>query len=72
MVRTESRKEALLMDQLVNPARRCPECGSQEYAFRGRKKIAAEQGQPAAVETKYRCKACGKEWREKVPAEEAG
>jgi hypothetical protein len=47
------------MDQLVNPARCCPHCGSQEYAFRGRKKIPAEQGQAVAVETKHRCKACG-------------
>ena len=57
------------MDQLVNPARRCPECGSREYLFRGRKKVVAEGGQPAAVETKYRCKGCGKEWKEKVPGD---
>jgi DNA-directed RNA polymerase subunit M/transcription elongation factor TFIIS len=72
MVCARPGKEAVLMHQLVNPARRCPECGSQKYAFRGRKKIAAEEGQPAAVETKYRCKACGKEWKERVPVKEAG
>ena len=47
------------MGQLVNPARRCPRCGSREYAFRGRKEVAAEAGRPAAVETRYACKACG-------------
>jgi hypothetical protein len=47
------------MEQFVNPAQCCPECGSREYAFRGRKKITAEADQPAAVETKYMCKACG-------------
>lgn len=59
------------MDQLVNPARRCPECGSREYLFRGRKKIV-EGGQPAALETKYRCKGCGHEWRERAAVKEAG
>jgi hypothetical protein len=56
MVGTEAR-EALVMDQLVNPAHRCPECGGREYLFRGRKKVAAEGGQPATVKTKYRCTA---------------
>ena len=60
------------MYQFVNPARCCPKCGSSEYAFRGRKKIPAYDGQPAAVETKYRCKKCGNEWREEVPAKDAG
>jgi DNA-directed RNA polymerase subunit M/transcription elongation factor TFIIS len=56
------------MDPLVNPARCCPECDSREYVFRGRKKIEAENGQPAAVETRYACKACGHAWRERVTA----
>ena len=60
------------MDQLVNPARCCPECGSREYVFRGRKKLPAGAEQPAAVETKYRCRACGKEWKERVAVKEAG
>jgi hypothetical protein len=47
------------MAQFVNPARCYAKCGSREYAFRGRKKIAAETGLPAAIETKYACKACG-------------
>jgi DNA-directed RNA polymerase subunit M/transcription elongation factor TFIIS len=54
------------MGQLVNPARRCPGCGSKDYAFRGRKSIPAEAGRPAAVETRYRCKACGHAWKERV------
>jgi DNA-directed RNA polymerase subunit M/transcription elongation factor TFIIS len=53
------------MDQ---PARTCPECGSGEHAFRGRKKIEPGDGQEAAVETKYRCKACGHEWKVRVGA----
>jgi DNA-directed RNA polymerase subunit M/transcription elongation factor TFIIS len=49
--------------------RRCPKCGSEDYAFRSRKKIEAdsEKGEPAAMETKYRCKACAHEWRVRVP-----
>jgi len=54
------------MDQLVNPARSCPQCGSKDYVFRGRKKIAAKPDQPAAVETKYICRECGNEWKENV------
>jgi DNA-directed RNA polymerase subunit M/transcription elongation factor TFIIS len=52
--------------------RTCPKCGSDDYTFRHRKKIEAdpEEGEPPAVETKYRCKACGKEWRVRVAAEE--
>lgn len=60
------------MEAFVNPSRCCPECSSKEYVFRGRKKIAAEARQPAAVETKYLCKTCGHAWREKVPVKEAG
>jgi DNA-directed RNA polymerase subunit M/transcription elongation factor TFIIS len=55
------------MDQPVHSARCCPKCGSREYAFRGRKTITPEADQPAALETKYRCKACGHEWRVRVP-----
>jgi rubredoxin len=56
------------MSPFVNPARCCPECGSREYVFRGRKRIVTEAQQPAIVETKYMCKACGHEWRERVGA----
>jgi transposase-like protein len=48
------------MDQ---PAKSCPKCGSGDYTFRGRKKVEAGDGQEPTVETKYRCKACGEEWR---------
>jgi hypothetical protein len=72
MALAEPSKEALPMEASVNPARCCPVCVSQEYAFRGRKKISAERGQPAAVKTKYRCEACSKEWRERVAVKEAG
>ncbi len=47
------------------PARTCPKCGSGDYAFRGRKTVADGQGE--ATETKYRCKACGQEWKVRVP-----
>jgi DNA-directed RNA polymerase subunit M/transcription elongation factor TFIIS len=56
------------MHQFVNPARWCPECGSKDYVFRGRKKIKADPGKetPPGVETKYICRACGNEWKERV------
>jgi DNA-directed RNA polymerase subunit M/transcription elongation factor TFIIS len=47
---------------MEKPAKACPKCGSGEYTFRGRKKIEPTEDQEAAVETKYRCKACGHEW----------
>jgi DNA-directed RNA polymerase subunit M/transcription elongation factor TFIIS len=72
MARAEQKEEARLMDQLVNPARSCPKCGSREYAFRGRKKVPAEAEQPAAIETRYACKTCGHAWKERVPVKEAG
>lgn len=50
------------MDQ---PARTCPKCGSSDYLFRSRKQIEEEQG--PMLETKFRCKNCGKEWKEKAP-----
>ena len=43
----------------------CPACGSGNYQFRSRKKIA-EEGKEA-VETKYCCKSCNHEWKVKVP-----
>jgi transposase-like protein len=59
------------MDQPAT-GRTCPSCGSGDYTFRSRKKIPPTDGQGEAVETKYRCKACGKEWRVKVPVKEVG
>jgi hypothetical protein len=52
--------------------RTCPKCGSSDYAFRGRKRIEPTEGLGAAVETKYRCKACGHEWKVRVAVKEAG
>ncbi len=50
------------------PNKTCPKCGSGDYQFRSRKKIEADpdKGEPEAWETKYRCRACGKEWRVRV------
>ena len=47
----------------------CPECGSKEYFFRARRNIAAnaEKGVQAAVETKYQCRTCEHEWKERLP-----
>jgi transposase-like protein len=53
----------------VSPTdRACPQCGSSAYQFRSRKKVI-EEGSPEAVETKYRCKDCTHEWRERKPSE---
>jgi DNA-directed RNA polymerase subunit M/transcription elongation factor TFIIS len=54
------------MEQSVTAGRSCPACGSTDCLFRGRKKVALEPG--VAVETKYRCKACNHEWKERLPA----
>jgi transposase-like protein len=51
---------------MEQPAKYCPKCRSGDYTFRSRKKIPAEKDQAEAVETKYRCKACGHEWRVRV------
>jgi YgiT-type zinc finger domain-containing protein len=55
------------MDQQQTASRSCPACGSSDYVFRGRKKVEPEPGQ-AAVETKYKCRACGEEWKVRAPA----
>ena len=58
------------MDQGFTAARTCPKCASAEYLFRGRKRVAPAPGLGGgeAIETKYRCKACGHEWRVRTPA----
>ena len=53
------------MDQ---PAKRaCPECGSGNYTFRNRKQIEAKAEKGPELETKYRCKDCEQEWKERAP-----
>jgi DNA-directed RNA polymerase subunit M/transcription elongation factor TFIIS len=54
------------------PSQKCPKCGSTEYQFRSRKTIVLEKDQGEAVETKYRCKACGHEWRARTPVHGTG
>jgi len=56
------------MDQQRPAARTCPKCGSGDYQFRSRKKIPAQEDEPEAVETRYRCKACRHEWKVRAPA----
>jgi transposase-like protein len=55
------------MGQQKPSSRTCPGCGSTNYTFRSRKQIEATAEQEAMLETKYRCKGCGKEWKETVP-----
>lgn len=50
----------------------CPACGSADYTFKSGKRIEPAEGQQATVETTYRCKACGKEWKVRVGVKEAG
>jgi transposase-like protein len=52
---------------MEQPGRTCPKCNSGAYTFRSRKKVERAEGQEAAIETKYRCKACGHEWKATVP-----
>jgi len=49
------------MDETTPTKKTCPECGSNQYRFRSRKKVPDDTGE--AVETKYCCRACGHEWR---------
>jgi hypothetical protein len=60
------------MHVFVNPARCCPECACKGYVFRGRKKVATDAEQPAAVETKSLCKPWGQSWKERVSVKEGG
>jgi transposase-like protein len=47
------------------PAKSCPACGGGDYMFRSRKQIERKPGEegPDKMETKFRCKSCGKEWK---------
>jgi DNA-directed RNA polymerase subunit M/transcription elongation factor TFIIS len=53
------------MDHNRPALRTCPACGSTGYLFRSRKAIVPElaQSEGKLIETKYRCKQCGHEWR---------
>ena len=51
------------MDAEKPAAKTCPKCGISDYQFRSRKKIPAQEDQPEATETKYRCKKCEHEWK---------
>ncbi len=53
------------MDETTPAKKTCPECGSNQYQFRSRKKVADEHGE--ATVTKYRCRDCGHEWRVRTP-----
>jgi hypothetical protein len=53
------------MDQ--PPKRACPKCGSINYAFRSRKQIEATAESGPELETKFRCKDCEREWKERTP-----
>jgi DNA-directed RNA polymerase subunit M/transcription elongation factor TFIIS len=45
--------------------RACPACGGGDYAFQSRKKVEAEGKEE--VDTNYRCKKCGHEWKVRQP-----
>lgn len=47
-------------------ARCCPKCSSNDYIFKGRKKIAPTDTQPEAIETRYQCRPCGHGWKDRV------
>jgi DNA-directed RNA polymerase subunit M/transcription elongation factor TFIIS len=47
------------------PNRKCPKCGSDDYEFRSRKKVA-EDGKPEGWDTRYRCKVCKNVWTERT------
>lgn len=50
----------------VNPDRRCPKCSQEKPLFRSRRPVESEDG--LLVETKYRCRGCNHEFRERIPA----
>lgn len=51
--------------------RTCPKCNGDQYAFRGRKTVAAADGRGSEVETSYRCKACDHTWKVRTPVTKA-
>jgi hypothetical protein len=66
-------EEGLQMRQHAAGGRVCPKCGGGDYLFRGRTTVAPQPCQEggAVVETKYACKGCGHEWRNRTEAKAA-
>jgi len=61
-------EECRMQEPKLTSNRKCPACASDDYQFRSRKTLPADPQQDAEHwETKYRCKACGKEWKEQGP-----
>jgi DNA-directed RNA polymerase subunit M/transcription elongation factor TFIIS len=55
------------MTPFERPDRCCPKCQHNGYMFRARRTVEDEQG-AKKVETKYRCRSCSHEWKERIPA----
>ena len=53
------------MDQ--PPKRACPKCGSGNYTFRNRKQIEATAEKGPELETKFKCRDCNHEFKERTP-----
>jgi DNA-directed RNA polymerase subunit M/transcription elongation factor TFIIS len=53
-------------------ARTCPNCGSGDYAFRGRREVTPENGDGKAMVTRYVCKKCKHGWNVLVPLDANG
>jgi transposase-like protein len=61
-------RETLQESWMSETGRTCPLCGSRNYTFRGRKKIA-EDGKPEEWETRYLCRQCNKVWKDRMPVQ---
>ncbi len=55
------------MTPFERPDRCCPKCQHTGYMFRARRAVEDEQG-AKHIETKYRCRSCAHEWKERIPA----
>lgn len=56
------------MTPFERPGRCCPKCEHKGYTFRTRRALDGKPGEGRVVETKYRCRSCAHEWRERIPA----
>ena len=56
------------MTPFERPDRCCPECQHTGYMFRARRTVDGkpDEGGGRFVETKYRCRACSHEWKERM------